>query len=548
MPRPLYRLRVEPPEGPAYDYALTGESVVVGRAATAGLAPPDPFLSRTHARLYWDGDALCVEDLGSRNGTSLNGRLLTAPAVLAAGDVLALSETTLTVHEVGAATIQEGDPGTLFFRAAELLPEPAAGGRSLAMSQASLGPYVERLEILNEIHEALGKLVSPEELLNLILKRAFDHLRPEQGVIFLRQDDGRYARVASRSLPGSTSPMPDSRSLLAEVAGKGLAALVLDIATDARLAGTQSLRGFRSLVAAPLLDGEGSIGMIVLTSKAESRRFTEEDLRLLVSLSSIAALKIRNSSLAEEAGRQRRDLELARRIQQALLPDHTPAVPGYEIYGENLPSQGISGDYYQVLLRQGGECVLIVVDVSGKGIAASLLTASLEALSAGPIEDGLPPGEIFTKLSQLLHRRTPPEKYATAFLGILDPESGTFRYANAGHPPGLLLSRGGEVRELASTGPPIGLVAGATVRTAEAALSPGDTVVLYTDGLSEAADPDSDELGVERLADICRRHIAESPDASLDDLAKSIGYELVLFARGTPFADDRTLVLLRRKA
>ena len=138
--------------------------------------------------------------------------------------------------------------------------------------------------------------------------------------------------------------------------------------------------------------------MIVLSSRMAVRHFAEEDLELLVSLASVAALRLRNVQLAEEAAQRRlleKELELGRRIQMALLPSLLPELPGYRLHGGTRPSRTVSGDYFQVLTRRDGdECVLMIADVSGKGVAASLLTASLEALAAGPLEDGLSPDEV----------------------------------------------------------------------------------------------------------------------------------------------------------
>jgi serine phosphatase RsbU (regulator of sigma subunit) len=227
----------------------------------------------------------------------------------------------------------------------------------------------------------------------------------------------------------------------------------------------------------------------------------------------------------------------------ALLPDRLPEVPGWELYGGNIPSRGVSGDYYEVVTRaEGRECVLMVADVSGKGMAASLLTVSLQALSIGPIEDGLPPDEICARLSRLLYRRTPPEKYATAFLDVLETATGRLRYTNAGHNPPLVLRAQGTVEELGATGVPLGLIAQAPYSADETILGPGDLLVLYTDGIVEAADPDQEEYGQERLAEICRQGRAEPCAVLADNLAR----DLDTFARGVPFADDRTLVLARR--
>ncbi|HSS48445.1 MAG TPA: PP2C family protein-serine/threonine phosphatase, partial [Thermoanaerobaculia bacterium] len=175
-------------------------------------------------------------------------------------------------------------------------------------------------------------------------------------------------------------------------------------------------------------------------------------------------------------------------------------------------------------------------------MAASLLTASLQAFSAGPIEDGLPPEEICVRLSRLLYRRTPPEKFATAFLAVLETASGLLRYTNAGHNPSLIVRAGGEVEALGTTGVPLGLLPGARYQAAETTLAPGDLLVLYTDGIAEAADPDDEEYGLERIQKVCAHHRKEPCPA----LAAALEQDLETFARGVPFADDRTLVLARR--
>jgi phosphoserine phosphatase RsbU/P len=546
---PPFRLHITPAEGPPFDHTLQGDSLVVGRAAEAGLSIADPFLSRRHSRLFRKGTGLFVEDLGSRNGTLLNGKKVLASTKVRPGDVIRVSNSTIRIsagESVAPRTVTPDDAldGTIFRRASDLLaPEPAT-----LQSEGELRRYAERLRLLNEVHQALGRSLELDELLELILDRVFDHLRPDRGAVFLREKSGELRTAARRSADGAAEDFPVSRSLVREVTEKGLAALVLDVRTDERFAAAQSmlLSGIRSLVAAPLLDPDGTLGLIVLESRIQIRQFTEEDLELLVSLASVAALHLRNVALMTEALERRRleeELALARRIQMALLPSRVPETRGWELHGGNIPSRGVSGDYYEVVERADGrEVVLMIADVSGKGMAASLLTASLQALSSGPIEDGLPPEEICARLSRLLYRRTPPEKYATAFLGVLEPATGLLRYTNAGHNPPLVVRAGESLEELPPTGVPLGLLPGARYAAREVTLSPGDTLVLYTDGLVEALDPSGEEYGLERLKEVCSRH----RDGLCHSLAQALDADLEAFVQGVPFADDRTIVLARR--
>lgn len=564
MSRPLYRLYVAPAEGGAFEHLFAEDSLVIGRSLDADLNLSDPFLSRRHSRLFRDTGRLLVEDLGSRNGTQLNGQPVREPAEVRTGDSIQISGSVLTLLAVETAAAGEPHPppppkgvndGTILLRAADLLERQRSPTEAALEGADSLRHYAERLKILNEVHQALGRSIGREELLELILDRVFEHLQPDRGAILLTESDD-FIVAARRSRGGGQGTADQeeltfSRSLAREVVDQGVAALVFDVNADERFSQAASLllSGIRSVIAAPLLDPQGTSGLIALESKRLDRTFHEEDLELLVSLASVAALYLRNARLAEEAAQRRRleeELALARRIQVALLPAKLPEVQGWELASDNIPSRGVSGDYFEVVERAGTgggrEIFLVIADVSGKGMAASLLTASLQAFSAGPIEDGLPPDEVAARLSRLLYRRTPPEKYATAFFAALDPATGRLRYANAGHNPPLLIRADGESETLPPTGVPIGLLPTAPYQSRELTLAPGDVLVLYTDGIVEATDPDDAEFGEERLRKIC----VEGRTIGCPALAAAIERTLEEFVRGVPFADDRTLLLVHR--
>ncbi len=555
----MFQLRIEPAVGEPFDSSFPEDQqeIVIGRASDSGLVIADRFLSRHHARLFREDDRLFVEDLGSRNGTLVNDRRIEGRQELRSGDVLKLSGSVIRLHgpapSSSTAALGDRDLGgmTVLKRASDLLVASGPSDTSGIEGEENLRRFAERLKLLNEVHSALGRSIELDELLELILERAFEHLKPEEGAIFLKREDAaeEYALAARRTLSGGSDYLY-SRTLVREVADKGLAALAIDAQTDERFAEAQSIMasGVRSLVAAPLLDPEGSLGLIVLSSRAHVKQFSEPDLELLTSLASVAALRIRNVALAEEAAERRelaRELELARHIQLALLPDQMPEIPGYELSGGNIPSRGVSGDFYEVVPRaDGSEFVFLVTDVSGKGMSASLLAAAMEALVAGPIEEGLAPEEICRRASRLLYQRTPPERYATAIMAALEPASGALRYVNAGHVPGLVVRASGEVEQLPGTGLPIGLLLEGSYSAGETTLGPGDTLILYTDGLNEAENAAEEQYGVERLAEVCNRH-RELP---LAELASRIDDDLQEFAGEVPFADDRTLVMARRRA
>jgi serine phosphatase RsbU (regulator of sigma subunit) len=545
----MVKLRVTPAEGKPFDHPVEANSLVIGRSTKCDVSIPDRFLSRRHARLFREGeDTWLVEDLGSRNGTFVNGRRIEQPEPVRSGDVLTMSASLVKIMGEG-----ENDSTSTDFRfrpASDVLqqtstPPPAERGAGADELQR----FADRLAIINEVHQALSGPITLGELMDLILDRAFEHLKPEHGAVFLRMGDGSFERAAGRSVPSAVGEIAYSERLVDEVANKGMAALVLDARTDDRFAEAHSIlgAGVRSLIAAPLLDPKGALGFMVLSSNAAVRQFSDEDLDLLVTLSSVAAMRIRNVALAEEAAeRQRLEWELsqARRIQVRLFPQTLPELDGYELYAGNVPSRGVSGDYYEVIERaDGSQCVLLVADVSGKGMSASLLTGYLEALASVPIEAGHRPHEVFNRISGPLYRRTPPNRFATVLMAVLQPRSGSLEWANAGHNPGLILRTGGSRDWLQSTGFPLGLVEDAVYHSLETALDPGDLLVLYSDGYTEALNSSTQEYGADRLADACTA-VADEP---LETIARKLERELDVFCDGRPPSDDRTLVMVRRR-
>lgn len=527
------------------------DSLVVGRGAECDVQLPDQRVSRQHLRLERRGDELWIEDLGSRAGTRLNGRRLAGGARLADHDLLELSDDSRIVvlggSEPPTATAAPASKETLFRDAASMLVQRA--DLEATRSARKLRRYAEQLHLISEVHQALTESPSRDVLLEMILDRAFVSLRPEQAAVLLLDGAGNLGEVVSRPPGLGPERVFFSRSLLREVTARRQAALVLDAADDARFAGAPSVAeaGVRSVLAAPLLVPSGVLGMIVLSSRLHVRQFGEDDLELLVSLASAAALHVRILGLAEEAAERRRmaaELELARRIQLALLPSELPEVPGYELLAVNLPSRGVSGDLYTVDVHpERGVVTCLVADVSGKGMAASLLGASLEALAVGLIEVGQPPDQICLLVSRRLFKRTPPERYATAFIAQLDPATHQLTWASAGHNSALLARMTGEVERLAASGPPLGLLPGAAYQARATELGPGDLLLAYTDGITEAADPGEVEFGLERLTDLVRQRRA----APLAELRREIERAVDEFVRDVPYADDRTMLFLRRR-
>lgn len=536
----MLRLRLEPRDGEVFHRDLEGEAVVLGRSSKADVVLADRFLSRQHARLVRRDGAWFLEDLGSRNTTFLNERPVLHPEPIRPGDVIRLADSRILVED--AATGVSGDglaggelPDHTILREATMLlsPDRAAVEPSRAAS---------RLRVLNEVHRALAAPISLVALLDLVLDRAFAHLAPEQGAVFLRRTDGSFERAASRRGAGASGELVFSRRLAQEVTEKGVAALVSDVGADRRFSASESLlvSGARSLVAAPLLDDEGCLGMIALHRRSA---FTEEDLELLVALASAAAMRIRNIALAEETARRRlldRELELAHDIQVALVPRVFPRSPQAEVAGALRPARSVGGDLYDVV-AEDGRLWLLVGDVSGKGIGAALFMAVTRTLFRAVAPGAPSVAAAVARVNDELARDNERAMFVTAFAARLDLATGAVEFVNAGHNPPYRLSRTGAVEAVSGpVEPALGAVEGHAYAAGSLRLRPGDALLLYTDGVVEARSG-TEEFGERRLGE----YLAACGEAPAAVIVDGLVDRVVSFAGDEPQYDDVTILAVR---
>jgi serine phosphatase RsbU (regulator of sigma subunit) len=512
------RVRVEPPQSPPFDRELDAPEVIIGRATTAGLVVPDSSMSRHHARLFQREGRWWVEDLGTTNGTSLNDRPLVEPAALGTGDRLRLGG---TVVRFAPATDEKTDPGTLNRQAA-------------------------RLRTLNEIHRALATPISLKDLLDLILERCFEVLRPEEGVILLKNRSGQFVTAATRQLPGKAGEAVVSRKLVDEVAAKGRPALVLDAALDDRFARSQSLMmsGIRSVVAAPLSDAEGSIGMIALSSSVSVRQFADQDLEMLVSLASAAVLRVRNVALAEEAAARKvleRELSLAHDIQMAMLPRQQLERPEIDLAAYLAPARSVGGDLYDFSLV-GDDLWFIVADVSGKGVAAALYMAVAKTLFRATVQPDLEPADVLARMNRELCRDNDQFVFVTADVGRLSLRTGIVTLGDAGHSPVMVVSPDGRI--LMARIPKcmaLGVLPDTPYEDGRLQLTAGETLVLHTDGATDARDRAGQLFGIDQLT----RTVEQGAGKPAQEMVNGISGAVDRFADGAAPEDDITLLVVK---
>src|SRR5256714_5837430 len=287
-------------------------------------------------------------------------------------------------------------------------------------------------------------------------------------------------------------------SVIDEVVTNGKSVLTSDAQADPRfMGGTVMLQGVRSVLAVPLGVGANVFGIIYADSPLSDNRFTEDHLKVLTTLASVAAIRVENARLTEEQmerERLEREQQVASEIQQRFLPAAAPQIEGYELQGISFPCYEIGGDYYDFIQREDGKLVVALGDVSGKGTAAALLMSSLHAAVHAQADTHKSIVKTISAVNRYLVESIPPNRFVTLFYAELDPKAGTLDFLNAGHNPPLIVHAGGTMEQLAAGGLPLGIMTDAEFREGQTPLRPGDVLVVYSDGVSEAVDAHGEEF------------------------------------------------------
>jgi serine phosphatase RsbU (regulator of sigma subunit) len=300
-------------------------------------------------------------------------------------------------------------------------------------------------------------------------------------------------------------------------------------------------------MAVPLQTSERVIGLIYLDSPGQVLEFSPDDLNLLSVMANVAAIRIEHARLAEvEAAEQamQRELEQAAEIQRRLLPASAPVIPGWDLAGYNAACRTVGGDYYDFFAYgEDGKFALVVGDVAGKGMPAAMLMSSLQARVQVLSELGPPVAQFVARLNKTISANCPMNRFITFFAGVLDPATGELSYCNAGHNPPLLVRANGDVEMLEGGGMILGILGMARYEQFTAQLNPGDVLVAFSDGVTEAPAPNVDEeFGEIRLADTIKAGAHEHAIG----LIEGINRVLIEWTHGGVTHDDVTLVVVKR--
>lgn len=339
--------------------------------------------------------------------------------------------------------------------------------------------------------------------------------------------------------------VPRGQGFCGWVLRHGESLIVSDAQSDPRFFGeVTSEFHTRNLVCVPLRNPEGEIiGTLEAMNKLDGACFTEEDARLLSAFADQGAIALERARLQQETVEKQlleQQLELARDIQTGFWPQELPHYEGISLAGMSVPATQVGGDYYDFIPLAEARCALVIGDISGKGVAAALLMAELRAVLRAQVEDRHPPAEMISMVNNMLVRDSPDEKFVTLFYGELDTATLEFTYVNAGHNPPLLYDRvTGETARLETRGFAAGLVEDAPYEAAREKLRPGQVMVLYTDGATDAQNRAEELFGEARFRDLVRQHAEEDAATLLESLYQAV----VDFAEGAPQYDDITLVV-----
>jgi sigma-B regulation protein RsbU (phosphoserine phosphatase) len=541
-------LLIQGPDGQTKTIPLTGQRLSVGRASAADLCfPEDAGLSRQHFAFDTQGEDWTVQDLGSKNGTFVNNLPLKARLILKPGDRITAGHLVIVFSPEVESPLQNvvvfegGESSSPTTSTVVTSLEGALSNQTMAIERGGGPKSAAPMQALIRAGQELSANRPLDELFPLILDLAIQAVNAQRGVLLTLEGD----KLVPRAHKGEGFRI--STAVRDRVINEKKSILVRDAQLDDAFKGRMSIveQKVHTMMAAPLETKDRIIGLIYLDSPFILREFTKDDLNLLAVMANVAAIRLENARLAEIEQAERimqRDLSQAAEIQGGMLPQGAPQVDGADLAGFNVPCRTVGGDYYDFFTYPNGRVGLALGDVSGKGMPASLMMMALHARVQVLAED---PGDLaafMTRLNKATCAKCPSNRFITFFFCVLDADTGEVAFANAGHNPPIVVRASGEAFMLEGGGPVLGILSIAPYSEMHTHLDRGDMLVLYSDGVTEANNPNYDEFGEERFTETLKAHRTEPATAIVEAVMRS----LAEFTAGAPQADDITLVVARR--
>lgn len=425
--------------------------------------------------------------------------------------------------------------------------QPPAEVDRLREENQRLHRAVEELSILNEIALAINSTMEPEQINELLVAKCVKRLGVEQGSIHLfGETDTDPTKTLVRVMAPSQGglPMRLGIQLTGWMHKHRRPLLINDLATDERFSATDTHDlPIKSVLTVPLELKGRLIGILNLFNKNQGT-FTSEDSRLVAIIASQCAQVIENARLYTEEVKLKRlqeDLRNATQIQQMLLPRTPPQIPGVDVAGVSHPARDVGGDYFDYIDLGNNRWGIVVGDVSGKGMPAALLMANLQATVRGCARSSLSVADCVSAVNRLLLGSTDSKTFVTLFYGVFDAAARTLAYCNAGHNPPYRFRAGNEMDTLQTGGPIVAAFGWSNYEEETIALGPNERLVIFTDGVTEAANPADEQFGETRLEELLCQESGASAGVTIEHVLDAV----LKFQGDAPVADDITLVCLR---
>lgn len=505
-----------------------------------GILLDDPSASRRHAMLRCDDGQCVIQDLGSKNGTLVNEQRI---------QVHELSHMDLvSIGSVEVRFLDERQAADRFSTVV-VADDTTSAAASFRSPQISLELSQRRLQMIYDLSERLTKLRDRQILLEDAMDICFDMLRFERGAVGLRKVNGRGVDwPIVRNLRAATGELTVSRSILGRAMDHGERAVITDSGGQ-KVDPTVSMvqHGIRSAMCVPLEHEKNVLGVIYGDRTSTGTTYSKEDVDFLAAIARQVSIGLINARLMEEQKQKleyEAELAVAREIQQILFPRTLPQRENLAIAALNEPGRGVSGDYYDVITLDDGRIGFLIADVTGEGVAASLLMSNLQGAVRLTMSQSDDLSELLTEWNRLLYDNTDASKFVTCFAAIVDPDANKMRLALAGHPPPYgIYHETGEVRPFkAEPWLPLGIVEDAGYQTAEFDLTQGPVTIFgYTDGVYEAMSADDELFGEDRMIDVLHECIGDDPNGVIRRMRKAVSAH----SHGAPQSDDLTMMALR---
>lgn len=532
------------------EFSVDNTVAVIGRAAGCDVRISLPQVSGRHAVIIRASGSHSIEDLGSRNGTYVNGVRIRQRTRLSVGDCIAIGGRSFIYIKEGTLGDEESMTDSLqatFFGASAQAAEPPSILSSLdAVGDLRVAVAPEaKLRAILEIAKSLGTALDLKDVLPKVLQSLLLLFpQADRGFILLR-DIGTgqlVTKAVQQRSQTSDKALMVSKSVVDYVLQTGRAVLSADAGGDQRFGVSESVQVLQlcSIMCVPLLSQGGArLGVIQLDTLDKRRQFSPGDLDVLVCAGTQAAKAVELAQLHQEL----RDLETATQIQTSFLPEKRPDIEGLHFFDYYSPARHVGGDYFDYIPLPGNRLAVTLGDVTGKGVPAALLMARLSLAAQSCLTTATSVPEAVRQLSGLLTRSGTQDRFVTFVVAVLDLSRFTITLVNAGHMPPIRREGTAKAEDVFEeiAGLPLAVL-DRPYKEAVFPFQPGETIVLYTDGVTEARNPAGEFYGNERL-----RAVIERAPANVEGLGKAILADIQLFAGDRPQSDDLTLVCFSRQ-